>query len=180
MIAIALDPARLRLGLAGRGMLFRRRLEGLRSGGATPLLFSDDADATTGELVSCPLGEAASARLDALWIAGLADEAATTLAAAARSRGALVNVEDCRAQCDFHSVAEVRRGDLLLTVSTGGGSPALTARLRADLARRYGAEWAERLRMLADRRAAWRREGMDLATLARRSDAVIDAAGWLS
>lgn len=179
MIAIALDPTRLRLGLAGRGPMFRRRLDGLHRGGATPLVFSDDVAATAGDQAFHPLGEVAVARLDVLWIAGMATAEAAPLAEAARSRGALVNVEDHRPQCDFHSVAEIRRGDLLLTVSTGGRSPALTARLRADLARRYGEAWAERLRLLADQRDRWRREGMDLATVARRSDAVIDAAGWL-
>ena len=50
----------------------------------------------------------------------------------------LVNVEDRPALCDFHSVAEVRRGDLLLTVSTGGASPGLAARIRARLAAEFG------------------------------------------
>ncbi|MDE2333462.1 MAG: siroheme synthase [Rhodospirillales bacterium] len=180
MIPIALDPTRLRLGLAGRGPLLRRRLDLLGRGGATPALFSNDAEAVAGWPLASPLEAVATATLDVLWIAGLPDGEAAALARAARSRGALVNVEDVRTQCDFHSVAEVRRGDLLLTVSTGGRSPALTARLRADLARRFGPEWEERLHMLAQHRDAWRRQGMDLSTLARRSDAVIDAAGWLS
>ena len=78
------------------------------------------------------------------------------LAALARSERVLVNVEDRPALCDFHSVAEVRRGDLLLTVSTGGASPGLAARIRARLAAEFGPEWAERVALLRGHRAAWR------------------------
>ena len=101
----------------------------------------------------------------ALWIVGLPDDEAAALAALARSERVLVNVEDRPALCDFHSVAEVRRGDLLLTVSTGGASPGLAARIRARLAADFGPEWAERARPAAppshgvapEAAATWRR-----------------------
>ena len=86
-------------------------------------------------------------------------------------------VEDRPALCDFHSVAEVRRGDLLLTVSTGGASPGLAARVRARLASEYGPEWAGRLELLRERRAAWRRDGRNAAEL---TDALLQANGWLA
>ena len=86
----------------------------------------------------------------ALWIVGLPDDEAAELAALARSERVLVNVEDRPALCDFHSVAEVRRGDLLLTVSTGGASPGLAARIRARLAAEFGPEWADRLALLRE------------------------------
>ena len=88
-----------------------------------------------------------------------------------------MNVEDRPALCDFHSVAEVRRGDLLLTVSTGGASPGLAARIRARLAAEYGAEWADRLALLREHRAQWRRDGGDVAAL---TDALLQANGWLA
>jgi precorrin-2 dehydrogenase / sirohydrochlorin ferrochelatase len=81
--------------------------------------------------------------------------------------------------CDFHNPAQVRRGDLLLTVSTGGRSPGLAARIRAELGRAFGPEWADRLNLIAARRAAWRRPGRPLEELARLTDATIDANGWL-
>jgi len=74
-------------------------------------------------------------------------------------------------------VAEVRRGDLLLTVSTGGASPGLAARLRARLAADYGPEWAERLALLRRHRAAWRAVGSDVA---ERTDALLQSSGWLA
>jgi len=37
--------------------------------------------------------------------------------------------------------AQIKRGDLLLTVSTGGKSPRLAKKLRQELARQYGEEY---------------------------------------
>lgn len=42
---------------------------------------------------------------------------------------------------DFVSPSVLRRGDLTLTISTGGGSPTLAAVVREDLAAQYGPEW---------------------------------------
>jgi precorrin-2 dehydrogenase/sirohydrochlorin ferrochelatase len=115
-----------------------------------------------------------------LWIVDLPLAEAAPLARAARAAGCLVNVEDVIDLCDFHNPAQVRRGDLLLTVSTGGKSPGLAARIRAELARAFGPEWAERLNALARQRAAWRRRpGRPLDQLARLTNATIDANGWL-
>ena len=55
-----------------------------------------------------------------------------TLTAQARAGKTLVNVEDVKPLCDFHVPALVRRGDLLLTVSTGGKSPGWRAALRRN------------------------------------------------
>ncbi|SEP13935.1 precorrin-2 dehydrogenase/sirohydrochlorin ferrochelatase family protein [Propionispora vibrioides] len=91
-------------------------------------------------------------------------------AAAARQAGALVNLADDGEGSDFTIPSQVRRGDLLLTVSTGGKSPALSRRLREELAERYGSEYGLYLERLAalreeiktvladskDREAFWR------------------------
>ena len=69
---------------------------------------------------------------------------------------ALVNVEDVKPWCDFHNPALVRRGDLLLTVSTNGRSPGLAARIRRQLAATFGAEWADRLSTIGRKRDAWK------------------------
>ncbi|MBL4903001.1 MAG: bifunctional precorrin-2 dehydrogenase/sirohydrochlorin ferrochelatase [Desulfocapsa sp.] len=55
--------------------------------------------------------------------------------------GILVNVADMPESCTFQVPASCRRGDLLLTVATGGGSPALAARIRKELERSYGPEY---------------------------------------
>ena len=66
----------------------------------------------------------------------------------ARERGKLVNVADGPEEGNFSLPAQVRRGDLLLTVSTGGQSPALVRKLRQELAERYGPEYEELLLLL--------------------------------
>ena len=159
-----------------------RRFHALRAGGAANLrLFSDEPDgleAAAGEALRRFLpGPADLVPLRVLWVAGLPADTAGELAAMARSLRLLVNVEDRPELCDFHSVAEVRRGDLLLTVSTGGASPGLAARIRARLAAEFGAEWSERLDVLREHRVAWRTEGRDVAAL---TDALLQANGWLA
>ncbi len=56
-----------------------------------------------------------------------------SVAADASRRGILVNVVDEPALCSFIVPAVVKRGDLVLAISTGGKSPAVAKRLRRDL-----------------------------------------------
>jgi precorrin-2 dehydrogenase/sirohydrochlorin ferrochelatase len=182
MIAIALDPAVAPVAVAGRGSDALRRFVALQASGMhRPLLYCDRPDGlddVPAEALRTKLPDASDlSSLRALWVVGLQDDEAASLAALARSTRVLVNVEDRPALCDFHSVAEVRRGDLLLTVSTNGASPRLAARIRARLATQYGADWADRLGVLRARRAAWRRDGGDLSVL---TDALLEANGWLA
>jgi precorrin-2 dehydrogenase/sirohydrochlorin ferrochelatase len=182
MIPVALDAAALPIAVTGRGPAAVRRFSALRAGGARDLLlFSDqpdDLDEAAGAALRRYLpGRAELAGLRALWIVGLPNDTATELADLARSDRVLVNVEDRPELCDFHNVAEVRRGDLLLTVSTSGASPGLAARIRARLAAEFGPEWGDRLAVLRGQRAAWRRERRDVAAL---TEALLRANGWLA
>ncbi len=70
------------------------------------------------------------------------------IAREARARGVLVNVMDDIPNCDWAAPAVVRRGELVMTVSTGGASPALAKKLRKELEARFGEEWSEVLRVL--------------------------------
>lgn len=101
------------------------------------------------------------------------------LVATARASGTLINVEDQPGLCDFHSPAIVRRGDLLLTVSTGGRSPRLAHRLGRFLGEVFGPEWQRRLEDLGALRALWRAAGADPTTVSARTDAWIDRHGQL-
>ncbi|SDE95202.1 precorrin-2 dehydrogenase/sirohydrochlorin ferrochelatase family protein [Sporomusa acidovorans] len=67
----------------------------------------------------------------------------------AQAAGALVNVADAPELSDFYVPAHIVRGDLLLTISTGGGSPALARRLREEIAARYGPEYGHYLALIA-------------------------------
>jgi precorrin-2 dehydrogenase/sirohydrochlorin ferrochelatase len=86
-----------------------------------------------------------------LCVAGARDPAVReAVAAAARSRGVLLNVMDDPDRCDFAAPAVVRRGDLVIAVSTGGRSPALASRLRRLLEERFGPEWEELVALLGE------------------------------
>jgi precorrin-2 dehydrogenase/sirohydrochlorin ferrochelatase len=67
---------------------------------------------------------------------------------AAWERNVLVNVVDAPAWCSFIVPAVVRRGDLLVAVSTSGASPAVAARIRREIEARYGPEWGPVLTLM--------------------------------
>ena len=67
----------------------------------------------------------------------------------AREKNILFNSVDDPDACSFHVPARVRRGNFLLTISTGGGSPALAAKLRRHLDAEYGSEYQQLVDLLA-------------------------------
>jgi len=73
--------------------------------------------------------------------AGIARDAAAS--------GVLLNVVDRPQWCQFIVPSIVSRGDLTVAVSTGGGSPALARRVRADVERALGPEYERALEVLA-------------------------------
>ncbi len=70
--------------------------------------------------------------------------------AEANEAGILVNVITSPDDCTFQVPASFRRGGLLITVATGGGSPALAARIRKNLEGVYGPEYGLFVGLLAD------------------------------
>ncbi len=60
----------------------------------------------------------------------------------------LCNIADRPEVCNFILPAIVRRGDLVLTVSTSGKSPALAKQLRCKLEAQFGQEYADFLRLM--------------------------------
>jgi precorrin-2 dehydrogenase / sirohydrochlorin ferrochelatase len=79
------------------------------------------------------------------------DDAAVNAMAAdeAKTAGALVNVVEPSGLSNFTVPAQVRRGDLLLTVSTGGRSPAFSRQLRHELELSFGETYGVWLETLA-------------------------------
>ncbi len=185
MIPIVLDPEMTSMALIGRGEVALSRLAWLELGGVQDLrVFSDqpspDLAEAAGKRLQYRLPEIEElAGIQVVWIADLPMDLALPLATTARTNGALVNVEDVKQGCDFHNPALVRRGDLLLTVSTNGKSPGLAARIRRQLAETFGPEWAEHLKAIGRKRDAWKRRERPLSELASLTDATIDAKGWL-
>jgi precorrin-2 dehydrogenase/sirohydrochlorin ferrochelatase len=71
-----------------------------------------------------------------------------------RGVGGLVNVADDPEACTFLVPSVLRRGDLTIAISTGGGSPALAKKLRQRLEQTVGPEYEaylSALRLLRER-----------------------------
>jgi len=72
----------------------------------------------------------------------------------AEARGILCNAVDEPERCHFYYPAIVRRGPLQIAISTGGLSPALASRLRAELEEQFGPEYERWLQKLGAMRRA--------------------------
>ncbi len=185
MYPILLDLSQLPVLVIGNGREAARRIALLDE--ANPQDLRIFADAPTPELSA-----AAGARLilrlptqddiparSILFVGDYSDAQSGQIVALARARGALVNVEDKGQFCDFHSTSTIRRGDLLVTVSTGGRSPGLAAHLRRYLEKMIGPEWSERLTRMAAERTRWRDAGTPHDDLKRLTAELIEREGWL-
>ncbi|UCD56722.1 MAG: bifunctional precorrin-2 dehydrogenase/sirohydrochlorin ferrochelatase [Candidatus Hydrogenedentota bacterium] len=83
------------------------------------------------------------------------------VAKAAKRRSMLVNVVDDPELCNFYVNSQVRRGDLTISVSTGGASPALAKRIRKELEHQYGKEYTGLLLLMREYRPMIIREVPD-------------------
>ncbi len=67
-------------------------------------------------------------------------------------KGILVNVVDRPEFCSFIVPASVVRGDICISISTGGASPALARRIRERLEEQFGDEYGEFALLLSEMR----------------------------
>lgn len=70
-----------------------------------------------------------------------------------RKKGILINVVDSPLDCNFILPSLVNRGDLTISISTNGISPALAKKIRQELEFAYGLEYAKLLRLMKQFRA---------------------------
>jgi siroheme synthase-like protein len=102
------------------------------------------------------------ADLDGAWLATAATDDPTVnraVYAAGEERRIWVNAADDPDNCSFTLMSVVRRGDLVVTVGTGGRSPALAAWLRERLERELGPEYDTLLGLLSEAREEMRAAG---------------------
>lgn len=103
-----------------------------------------------------------AADLDGRWLVITATddpEVNARVAADATARGLWVNSADDPANCSFTLPARVRRGDLLIAISTGGRSPAMASWVRRWIEDQLGPEHEALLDLLADVRDELRAAG---------------------
>lgn len=66
----------------------------------------------------------------------------------AEERNVLLNAVDDIPHCHFAAPSIIRRGDFLLTISTGGKAPALAKKLRVELSETFGPEYGRLVDLL--------------------------------
>lgn len=186
MFPILVDLASLKVVLVGEGEAAEKRLQALDGAGAASLAVYSAAPSEAfaklagKRLIGARPDDETLRQAHIVFLAGLGERESVALAGLAREAGRLVNTEDVKPLCDFHVPSIVRRGDLVISVSTGGKAPGLARRLRRHLQGLFGPEWAGRLDEVGRQRESWRSEGLDLADVSRRVDAYVEEKGWLS
>ncbi len=137
---------------------------------------SDLARRGTVELVERPFqpGDLEGAFL--VFVTGDDAEVTAAVFAEAEARGILCNSIDDIENCNFAVPSVLRRGELLVTVSTGGRSPAFAKRVRRRLEERFGSEYGVLLDLIGEVRAEMLpRYTVDFDTWARAWAEVLDA-----
>jgi precorrin-2 dehydrogenase/sirohydrochlorin ferrochelatase len=183
-VPLALDLVRLPVVLTGAGPALIKRLA-LLDGENVPLALYTPApepslvEAAGERLIPRLPTEDEIAACRVLFVAGLALDQSSELASTARRHRVLVNVEDTLPLCDFHVPAILRRGELAISISTGGSSPTLARRLRAYLGNLFPPDWSDRITRIATLRQDMRATGAGMAEVAKATDALIDEEDWL-
>jgi precorrin-2 dehydrogenase/sirohydrochlorin ferrochelatase len=92
----------------------------------------------------------------------------------AAAAGIPINVVDQPDLCTFTVPAVLNRGSLVITISTGGGSPALSGRIREILAAAIGPEFGQHVALLREMRTRVKASGLPLE---QRSPLLKEMAG---
>ncbi|MCK8824444.1 precorrin-2 dehydrogenase/sirohydrochlorin ferrochelatase family protein [Fuchsiella alkaliacetigena] len=158
---IALDLTEEQVIVVGGGTVAVRKVKSLIESEATVKVISPQLNSQLAELVAEGLiayekREYKSKDVEAgFLIIAATDQAKVNkqVAQDARAAGKLVNVVDQPQLSNFNVPAVVRQGDLTISISTAGKSPALSGKLRRELQARYGQEYKIFLNLLGDLRS---------------------------
>ena len=82
------------------------------------------------------------------------------VSASAQEKGILVNVVDQPRDCTFIVPSILKRGDLIIAVSTSGKSPAMAKKIREDLEKHFGREYGSFLTLLGRLREEVLKKGL--------------------
>jgi precorrin-2 dehydrogenase len=93
----------------------------------------------------------------------------------ARERGLLINAVDQPEDCNFIVPSIVRKGDLIIAISTSGKSPALAKKVRKDLDRRFGPEYEQFLVLMGLLRTEVLARGLSQSENSRIFGQVVDS-----
>jgi precorrin-2 dehydrogenase / sirohydrochlorin ferrochelatase len=157
---VFLDIRNKKCVIVGGGEVALRKAERLLDCGAkvsiiSPKLVPELAALKDKSLISHIAAEYSGDLIDqAVLIIGATDDEKTNARISQDARGKCipVNIVDDPQKCDFILPSIVQRGDLAITIGTGGKSPALARYLREELEEKYGSEYAILLNVLGQLR----------------------------
>jgi precorrin-2 dehydrogenase/sirohydrochlorin ferrochelatase len=175
-IADPLYPVNLRLTgrrclVVGGGRVALAKVQGLLAAGAVVRVVAPDIDA---ELATLP-GVAIERRLyrrgeltDERFVVAATNDPSVNRAVFedGEARGIWVNAADDPEHCSATLAASIRRGPLVVTVSTSGHSPAMASWLRRRLEAEIGPEFGVLTELVAEVRADLRARGIPTEGLA--------------
>jgi uroporphyrin-III C-methyltransferase / precorrin-2 dehydrogenase / sirohydrochlorin ferrochelatase len=158
---VNLDLQGRRCVVVGGGKIAEEKIKGLLEAGAfvqivAPWLTVELEELYQSGRVEVSRREYARGDLDGAFLAIAAtDDSATNalvFSEAEALKVLLCSVDDID-HCHFAAPATVRRGDLLLAISTAGKAPALAKRLRKELGASFGPEWGALVDVLSEARS---------------------------
>jgi precorrin-2 dehydrogenase/sirohydrochlorin ferrochelatase len=166
-----MDLAHARCVVVGGGEVAARKVAALREAGACPVVISPVLcdtlwrQAEAGEIEALEREYQPGDLVGAQLVIAATDDPETNEAVwqEAQAVGCLVNVVDDPDRCNFYVPATVRRGDLTLSVSTGGNSPLLARRIRESLEQQFDAAYEPYLALLGELRSRVQAEISDPA-----------------
>ena len=158
---IFVEMRRRRCLVIGGGAVAERKITGLLDAGAVVVVISPDVTENIARWATEKSIDLTKRRYRAGDMAGYELAFITTNDAAVnatayhegRERGVWVNTADDPAHCDFILPSVLRRGDLTVAVSTGGGSPALARTIREELGIHFTPEYEQLAKLAAEARA---------------------------
>lgn len=135
--------------VVGGGKVAERKVAGLIAAGARPVVISPalqeglDDMLKAGLIEHVPRGYMPGDLAGAFLVIAAAGDAMVNhqVGVAATHERILVNVVDCPHLCNYYTPAVVRRGDLVVSISSGGNAPALASQLRREIERSIGEEY---------------------------------------
>jgi len=168
MLPITLNLETTSTLLIGQGEKLRAREKKLRELGIEKLT-----------IIESPLNKIIFRNFGVVLIVGLDENTSAKLYKAAKAAGCLVNVEDNKKYSDFFFQSFVKRGDLLLSVSTNGKTPG-TAKIICDkLEELFPEIWGERIDEIADKRNEWKTNGKTYEEVNNLTKQYIKDKNWL-
>lgn len=167
---IFVEMKRRRCLVIGGGAVAERKIAGLLEAGAAVVVISPDVSEIIARWSKEKLINFVARRYQPGDLAGhdlafIATNDAGVNATAyneGRERGVWVNTADDLAHCDFILPSVLRRGDLTVAVSSGGGSPALARTIREELEIHLSQEYEQLAKLAAEARVELHKRSLNV------------------